>query len=442
MSGLLRFTDGPARNALNAPKQASSHYDKHTSQSWARDAPKNFADARQKRWQDKTYQLKDFHNEVKRAMITCLTSKQGSLLDLACGRGGDMRKWFDASLASVHGVDISIEEISTARKRLLDLKTQKRRDIPYTFEVRADLGTAAVTWSKQYQAVACMFAVHYFFATEATIKVFMGNVAAALEDGGNFFGTVPSGKHVLQILRGRDAYKSSLLAISRTWPGKFEKFTSFGSGYKFALVKTVTNDSFTADEAGEGCEEYLVFMGAFTQIAELFHLYPDPAQSWNFYTRKNRGEEAFFKPGPVDGKHRAFRTFNPRYDPKNPDSEELGKISRLNAAFVFKKDERRQCSPGCMLHPDHGAPAQPVKPQPHEPDDAGRAAAAAVSPPSPSEAAPLPFSGHDGPTEDDDWDDVDFATMGSAAPAAEAKFGGDESCVDEDSQAAKRLRMD
>ena len=43
------------------------------SKSWARDAPKNFADARQKRWEDKTYQLKDFHNEVKRAMITCLT---------------------------------------------------------------------------------------------------------------------------------------------------------------------------------------------------------------------------------------------------------------------------------------------------------------------------------------------------------------------------------
>ena len=100
-----------------------------------------------------------------------------------------------------------------------------------------------------------------------------------------------------------------------------------------------------------------------------------------------------------------------------------------------------------MLHPDHGAPAQPAKPQPHEPhDDAGRAAAAAaaaVSPPSPAEAAPLPFSGHDGPAEDDDWEEADFATMGSAAPAAEAKFGGDESCGDDqESQAAKRRRMD
>lgn len=41
----------------------------------------------------------------------------GSLLDFACGRGGDIWKWIDAGILRVKGIDLSPGEIEEARKR-------------------------------------------------------------------------------------------------------------------------------------------------------------------------------------------------------------------------------------------------------------------------------------------------------------------------------------
>jgi mRNA (guanine-N7-)-methyltransferase len=39
----------------------------------------------------------------------------------------------------------------------------------------------------QYDAVTCMFAIHYFFASEASLKQFLHNVAINLREGEHFF---------------------------------------------------------------------------------------------------------------------------------------------------------------------------------------------------------------------------------------------------------------
>lgn len=39
------------------------------------------------------------------------------LLDLACGRGGDIWKWIDAGIPCVKGIDLSPHEIEEARAR-------------------------------------------------------------------------------------------------------------------------------------------------------------------------------------------------------------------------------------------------------------------------------------------------------------------------------------
>lgn len=59
--------------------------------------------------------LKRYHNAVKRELINRFACKGGRLLDLACGRGGDLRKWFDAGLSYVRGYDLSPGEIEEAK---------------------------------------------------------------------------------------------------------------------------------------------------------------------------------------------------------------------------------------------------------------------------------------------------------------------------------------
>lgn len=46
-----------------------------------------------------------------------------------------------------------------------------------------DLGQKPWLEERQYDAVTCMFAIHYFFASEAALKQFLQNVATNLKDG-------------------------------------------------------------------------------------------------------------------------------------------------------------------------------------------------------------------------------------------------------------------
>jgi mRNA (guanine-N7-)-methyltransferase len=153
--------------------------------------------------------LKEYHNNVKRYLINTLAkrSRRGgaqSLLDLACGRGGDIDKWIDAGIREVHGVDISANEIELARKRF-EMKKKKahRLDPEYTFRATDALGETRVDWGRQYDIATCMFAGHFFLQTEQMLDAFLGNVAAGLRDGGYYFGTIASGRAVLELLDRR-----------------------------------------------------------------------------------------------------------------------------------------------------------------------------------------------------------------------------------------------
>ena len=49
--------------------------------------------------------LKKFHNLVKRELLNAFAENASLLLDVACGRGGDLAKWDDARVGTVMGID-------------------------------------------------------------------------------------------------------------------------------------------------------------------------------------------------------------------------------------------------------------------------------------------------------------------------------------------------
>jgi len=67
-------------------------------------------------------QLKKFHNDVKRELIKTFAGGARRLLDLGCGRGGDLHKWADAGIKHVVGVDLSPKEIEEAKRRFRELR--------------------------------------------------------------------------------------------------------------------------------------------------------------------------------------------------------------------------------------------------------------------------------------------------------------------------------
>jgi mRNA (guanine-N7-)-methyltransferase len=56
--------------------------------------------------------VKKYHNTVKRLLLRQFASDKERLLDLACGRGGDLLKWIDCGLKYVRGYDIAEQEVN------------------------------------------------------------------------------------------------------------------------------------------------------------------------------------------------------------------------------------------------------------------------------------------------------------------------------------------
>ena len=193
-----------------------------------------------------TKPLRDFHNlYVKNKLITGVSRRGGTLIDLAVGKGGDIPKWITAKLKFVLGIDVSKDNIENrldgACARYLNyakrftnmpkalfingnsklhirsgeaLISEKGKEI-----MNAVIGTGPKDKNKlglgvynQYSVgrdgfnvVSCQFALHYFFENKETLHTFLQNVSENCREGGYFIGTSYDGKHIFNALKNKDA---------------------------------------------------------------------------------------------------------------------------------------------------------------------------------------------------------------------------------------------
>ena len=83
---------GGGRMDRAALEYTQRHYDGHA-RAFGSDA-----DALRARSQGPGFPLKQYHNQVKRQLVQHFARNTAALLDLACGRGGDLQKWADAGV--------------------------------------------------------------------------------------------------------------------------------------------------------------------------------------------------------------------------------------------------------------------------------------------------------------------------------------------------------
>lgn len=262
--------------------------------------------------------LKKFHNTIKRKLIDRFAHGADSLLDLACGRGGDIWKWFDSNLKYVKGIDLSPGEIAEARERYHEAKHKRPGSMTVCeFEDTPNLGLQEWKEPRLYDVVSCMFALHYFFVSETALKRFLQNVSINLRTGGYFIGTVPDGKRINACIRNSHVYSSPLLRIEARWTGAP---STFGSPYVCAIGDTVTG----GEQGTEGSLEYLVYQNVLIAVAAQCGLkpvlsYDDPEL------------EALFEPADTKNVLKHFAPCFPESDPS------LERASALFTAFVFQK---------------------------------------------------------------------------------------------------------
>lgn len=230
-----------------------------------------------------TQGLRNFHNlYVKRRLIQGVSSRGGSMLDMACGKGGDLSKWRMGQLKFVVGMDINrdniINQVDGACSRYLGDCKKYGNNMPQCLFFTGDSGKnirntgdafasqkereyvkaifgqgpkdpnelppgifKVYGWGEQgFDITSIQFAVHYLFSDEITLHNFLRNVSDCTRVGGYFIGTTYDGATVFQKLLGKQ---------------KGDSWTVMRNGNKIAeITKKYSEDVFPEDETSIGMQ--------------------------------------------------------------------------------------------------------------------------------------------------------------------------------------------
>lgn len=186
--------------------------------------------------------LRDFHNlYVKKLLITSTAKRGGTLIDMACGKAGDLPKWIASRVAFVFGVDYSKDNIENrldgACARYLNFRkkfsvmpdalfvhgdstqnirsggavyTEKGQQITRAIfgQGPRDAGVLGKGVYKQYgkgekgfDLTSIQFSIHYMYKNRQTLHNTMRNISECTKVGGYFVSTQYDGKTVFNRLR-------------------------------------------------------------------------------------------------------------------------------------------------------------------------------------------------------------------------------------------------
>jgi ribA/ribD-fused uncharacterized protein len=173
-----------------------------------------------------------FHNAIKDSQYQTYVVPGNTILDLACGRAGDLYKWINCGASKVFGLDIAETNLTGARQgacvRYLKEKAKNPRgNLPKVLFAQADMTKrfedqdskylnivfgnepATTPYLTQFKGIqtwdctTCQFAIHYACETEDTFRNFVHNLRHCKSI---FFGTYLDGKSVYSLLVGKDRH--------------------------------------------------------------------------------------------------------------------------------------------------------------------------------------------------------------------------------------------
>jgi mRNA (guanine-N7-)-methyltransferase len=331
------------------------------------------AQSKQERQASPIFYLRTFNNWVKAALIVLYGSHETepSVLDLACGKLGDMSKWREQSVKRYTGIDISRMQLQEAASRFTstssrlkqqaaDAKHRGKTEMAESLQaqsfqlrlVQADLGVvnaeAAGVFSDEWSSLqaaqpdsrevfgcaSMQFALHYLFATEARAVQFFRSLADRLAPGGHFIGTIPDANVLVRRMRdlppGENTFGNSLYHITVPQESLDRQqalgMHPFGLRYTFFLQDQVEN-----------IDEYLVPWPLLVRLARMAGLQPVLASNFHdFYALVQGGKRAGKKAkkakdliqSMVSGREAAGRSDM---------SPEEWEVAGLYMVFAFKK---------------------------------------------------------------------------------------------------------
>ncbi|XP_048795174.1 mRNA cap guanine-N7 methyltransferase [Tympanuchus pallidicinctus] len=205
----------------------------------------------EKRSQSRIFYLRNFNNWTKSVLIgefiDRVRQKKSDItvLDLGCGKGGDLLKWRKGRIKKLVCTDIADISVQQCKQRYEDMKARCRyneRIFDAEF-IQADstkdlLSPKYSDPDTRFDICSCQFVYHYSFETYEQADMMLKNACGNLSPGGYFIGTTPNSFELVKRLEASEtnSFGNDVYSV------KFEKkgeYPLFGCKYDFHLEEVV-----------------------------------------------------------------------------------------------------------------------------------------------------------------------------------------------------------
>ncbi|KAJ1521034.1 hypothetical protein ONE63_002746 [Megalurothrips usitatus] len=260
--------------------------------------------------------LRNFNNWIKSMLIDEYVNKvrdskpRGSslkVLDMGCGKGGDLFKWRQGKITHLVCADIAATSIEQCKDRYSDIKQRAQRERNFSPLFSAEFIVANCTKERlrdhyqdvtmQLDLVSCQFAFHYCFESLPQAECMMRNASECLRPGGYFFGSCPNANAIVSRARkaGGKKFGNDVYFVEFETPiNDIKPPPIFGAKYNFHMEGVVD------------CPEFLVHFPTFIRLAEKYNLEFVACEPFNaFFDRKKVEGRGLL------GRMQAFETYPP-----------------------------------------------------------------------------------------------------------------------------------